>query len=203
MIQIVVVGIYRHSDHSANHPVVWQRLRPQRIHLEARSLHCGGFHHRVVAQEPRPDPQRQQSCDNGDRSGRTASPHMVHLSVESIATAVLALFLAAPVAAHDIPVDATVQAFVKPQGDRLHLLVRVPLETMRDVDVPVDPRGFLDLDKLAPMMPAAATLWISNFVHLYEGDDYNLPRQLPGRCDSDLRCRRTDRSHLTNRHSRT
>jgi hypothetical protein len=100
---------------------------------------------------------------------------MVHLSVESIATALLALLLAAPAAAHDIPVDATVQAFVKPSGDRLHLLVRVPLETMRDVDVPLNARGFLDLDKLSPMMPAAATLWISNFVRIYE-DDELLPR---------------------------
>ncbi len=46
---------------------------------------------------------------------------------------------------------------------------------MRDVDVPTNPNGFLDLDKLAPMMPDAARLWISNFVRLYE-DDNPLPR---------------------------
>ena len=39
-------------------------------------------------------------------------------------------------AAHDIPYDATVQAFVKPAGPHLDLLVRVPLKTMRDVDFP-------------------------------------------------------------------
>ena len=85
------------------------------------------------------------------------------------------LSLAVPVAAHDIPVDATVQAFVKPSGNRLHLLVRVPLETMRDVDVPVGANGFLDLEKLGPMMPDAATLWISNFIRIYE-DDQPLPQ---------------------------
>jgi len=92
-------------------------------------------------------------------------------------SALLALGLLLPAfsSAHDIPVDATVQAFVKPSGDRLHLVVRVPLETMRDVDVPVGPNGFLDLDKLAPQMPAAANLWIANFVRLYE-DDEPLPR---------------------------
>ena len=100
---------------------------------------------------------------------------MPHLSVESIRFAIilsLALPLAVPppAAAHDIPVDATVQAFVKPSGHTLHLLVRVPLETMRDVDVPVGPHGFLDLNRLAPQMPAAATLWISNFVSIYEED---------------------------------
>ena len=30
--------------------------------------------------------------------------------------------------AHDIPNDVTVQAFVKPEGQQLHVLVRVPLE---------------------------------------------------------------------------
>ncbi len=73
--------------------------------------------------------------------------------------------------AHTIPVDATVQAFVKPSGNTLHLLVRVPLETMRDLDVPVDSRGFLNLEKLAPMMPDAATLWISNFLRIDENDE--------------------------------
>ncbi len=89
---------------------------------------------------------------------------------------VLTFLAPTPARAHDIPVDATVQAFVKPSGDRLHLLMRVPLETMRDVDIPTDPRGFLDLDKLRPMMPDAARLWISNFVRIYE-DDEPLPRR--------------------------
>ena len=99
---------------------------------------------------------------------------MLHLSVESISRlrrVLWLLLLPAFAFAHDIPVDATVQAFVKPSGDRLHLLVRVPLETMRDVDVPLGTSGYLDLDKLAPMMPAAATLWISNFVRIYENDE--------------------------------
>lgn len=100
---------------------------------------------------------------------------MVRLPVESIAIAVAALAFAAPVCAHDIPVDATVQAFVKPEGNRLHLLVRVPLNTMRDVDIPTTPKGFLDLEKLGPQMPAAATLWIGDFVRLYENED-PLPR---------------------------
>ncbi len=112
---------------------------------------------------------------------------MPRLSVESISRLqrlAWLLLLPAFAFAHDIPVDATVQAFVKPSGNRLHLLVRVPLETMRDVDVPLGPSGYLDLDKLAPMMPAAATLWISNFIRIYE-DDEPLPRP-PGDCDANL-----------------
>lgn len=77
-------------------------------------------------------------------------------------------------AAHDIPSDVTVHAFVKPAGDRLHLLVRVPLRAMRDMMVPELTGGYLDVEKLAPLLPDAATLWISDFVELYEGE-----RRLP------------------------
>lgn len=85
----------------------------------------------------------------------------------------LLCFIALPLtlAAHDIPFDATVQAFVKPEGDRLHLLLRVPLETMRDVDVPTTLEGYVDLERLGPMLPDAARLWISNFVRIYEDDE--------------------------------
>jgi hypothetical protein len=100
---------------------------------------------------------------------------MLRLPVESIAIIIAALTLATPTFAHDIPVDATVQAFVKPEGNRLHFLVRAPLQTMRDVDIPVDARGFLDLDALRPKMPDAATLWIGDFVRVYE-DDSPLPK---------------------------
>lgn len=79
------------------------------------------------------------------------------------------LALAYSAAAHDIPSDATVHAFIKPAGQRLQLLVRVPLRTIRDVDFPERDRGYLDLVKLEPLLPDAATLWISNFVEIYEG----------------------------------
>ncbi|MGI8991134.1 MAG: HupE/UreJ family protein [Bryobacteraceae bacterium] len=81
----------------------------------------------------------------------------------------LFLVIASGAAAHDIPSDVTVQAFLKPSGDRLHLLVRVPLKAMRDLDFPERERGYLDLDKLAPQLPGAAALWIANFVEIREG----------------------------------
>jgi len=71
--------------------------------------------------------------------------------------------------AHDIPADVTVHAFIKPAGTRLQLLVRVPLRAMRDMMVPELPGGYLDLEKVAPLLPDAATLWISDFVEVYEG----------------------------------
>jgi hypothetical protein len=87
-----------------------------------------------------------------------------------------ALFLALPNAAsaHDIPNDVTVQIFVKPAGDRLRVLVRAPLKAMRDMEFPKRGPGYLDLARTDPLLPDAATLWLANFIDLYEGD-----RKLP------------------------
>ena len=84
----------------------------------------------------------------------------------------LALILAAPAGlrAHDIPNDVIVQAFLKPDGQRLQLLVRVPLEAMRDVDVPQRDKGYLDLARADDALRTAATVWIAREVALYEED---------------------------------
>jgi hypothetical protein len=70
--------------------------------------------------------------------------------------------------AHDIPNDVTVRAFVKPSGDRLNVLMRVPLEAMRDIDFPARGAGYLDLAKTRALLPGAATLWLSNAIDIYE-----------------------------------
>src|SRR5256885_17270817 len=75
-----------------------------------------------------------------------------------------------PAVAHDIPNDVTVHAFVKPDGERLHLLVRVPLKAMRDVDYPRRGAGLLDLALADASLRNAATLWIADNVELYEND---------------------------------
>ena len=72
--------------------------------------------------------------------------------------------------AHDIPSDVTVQAFVKPQGKSLTLVVRVPLKAMRDVNFPLRGPGFLDLSKADQFLDDAAVLWIGDCVEIYEGD---------------------------------
>ena len=87
--------------------------------------------------------------------------------MRSFLTLLAAVSLAA---AHDIPSDITVQAFVRPAGRSLQLLVRVPLKAMRDIDFPETKDGYLDVAQLAPQLPDAAHLWISNFTDLYEGD---------------------------------
>jgi hypothetical protein len=80
-------------------------------------------------------------------------------------------FLPYRAAAHDIPNDVTVQAFVKPQGQRLHLLLRVPMNAMRDITFPERGPGYLDLPRVGAALPGAATLWISDFIEVYEGEN--------------------------------
>jgi hypothetical protein len=87
-----------------------------------------------------------------------------------LARLVPALFLLAPSAglAHDIPADVTVQVLFKPTGNQLHLIVRVPLKAMRDIEFPLRGPGYLDLTRVGAFLPDAATLWISNFLDVYE-----------------------------------
>ncbi len=87
-----------------------------------------------------------------------------------LAASLLLLPCRAP--AHDIPNDVTVQAFVKPEGAHLHLLVRVPLKAMRDVNFPERGPGYLDLPRAGAVLPEAATLWIADFIELYEDDTH-------------------------------
>jgi hypothetical protein len=83
--------------------------------------------------------------------------------------------LACAAHAHDIPNDVTIQAFLKPENNRAHLLVRVPMRAMRDVEFPERLSGFLDFDRIDQVLRDAATLWISDWIQLYE-DNSLLPK---------------------------
>jgi hypothetical protein len=84
--------------------------------------------------------------------------------------AALVFVLPSGPAAHEIPNDVTVQTFLKPEGQRLHLLVRVPLSAMLDVDYPKRGQGFVDLARADAWLRDAATLWIADNLELHEGD---------------------------------
>ena len=87
-----------------------------------------------------------------------------------VAAAAVALILAAPAVptAHDIPTDVTVRAFVKPEGDRLRMLIRVPLEAMLDVNFPLYGPGYLDIEPARELLPDAAMLWLGQEIEIYE-----------------------------------
>jgi hypothetical protein len=73
-------------------------------------------------------------------------------------------------AAHDIPNDVTVQMFLHPSGDKLDLLVRVPVKSMRDIDFPKLGPGYLDLSRADQFLQDAATVWLVRAVEVYEND---------------------------------
>ena len=94
------------------------------------------------------------------------------MRVLPVGAIVLALIIAASVRAiaHDIPNAIIVQAFLKPEGERLRFLVRVPMQALVDVDVPQRGQGYLDLARADDALRTAATIWIAREVALYEED---------------------------------
>jgi HupE / UreJ protein len=76
--------------------------------------------------------------------------------------------------AHNIPVSALVQMYVKPQGHTLQVLVRVPLTTYTDAEYPRRAGDYVDLAEVDPSLCAAATVILLETLTMYEGD-----RQLP------------------------
>ncbi len=68
----------------------------------------------------------------------------------------LLLTLLARLVAHDIPDEIVVQTFVKPAGERLHVLVRLPLALLLNMNLPKRGPGYLDFAHLAPALKASA-----------------------------------------------
>jgi len=82
-----------------------------------------------------------------------------------------------PLAAHDIPARVTVLTLVKPEGRTLRVLVRAPLEAMRDIHFPVRGPGYLDFERAGPLLRDAAVLWIAGGLSFAEaGRDLGQPR---------------------------
>ncbi len=88
-----------------------------------------------------------------------------------LTTALVAgLLLAGPsrTAAHEIPARVTVLAFVQPEGSALKVVVRVPLQAMRDMEFPLRGQGYLDLARAGPLLDDAARLWIADAIEFQE-----------------------------------
>lgn len=89
------------------------------------------------------------------------------LSRLAVATALIVL-LTPRVVAHEVPNEVTVFGFVRPEGQTLRLLIRAPLKSMRDIDIPLQPNGYLDFTRMEAAERHAAQVWIRDFVHVYE-----------------------------------
>src|SRR5690606_28685938 len=70
--------------------------------------------------------------------------------------------------AHEIPTNVVVQAWLKADDDRLNLVVRVPLEAMRDIQFPQRGPGYPDIPAANSILRDAAQIWVAHDIDLYE-----------------------------------
>lgn len=92
-------------------------------------------------------------------------------SARGLAAAVftaLACLFALGAAAHDIPADVRINAFFRPAGDRLELIVRMPLASLIDADFPVRDGGVLDLARAGPAIRDGIKVWLTDNIDVYE-----------------------------------
>lgn len=73
-----------------------------------------------------------------------------------------------PVAAHEIPADVQIRMYLKPEAQTLTVLIRVPLEAMRDFEFAQRGPGYLDLPALQPQLIDAVRLWLLDDLKFYE-----------------------------------
>jgi len=82
--------------------------------------------------------------------------------------AVLAIVGAADVAAHEIPTDVRLNAFIKSEGKRLELLIRLPMAALGEVEFPLRGQNTLDIAKADEALRGAAKLYVIDAITLYE-----------------------------------
>jgi len=83
---------------------------------------------------------------------------------------VLTIALPSRPLAHEIPPSVMVLAFVKPDPGRLRLVIRVPLESIRDFELVLRGPGYLDLPSVNPELKDAGRVWVADYVEVYEND---------------------------------
>jgi hypothetical protein len=89
----------------------------------------------------------------------------------------LAWALASPAAAHDIPADVRINAFFKAAGNRLELLVRLPLASLIDTDFPTRGNGSLDIARADEPIRGGIKVWLTDNIDVYEnGTQLEKPR---------------------------
>ncbi len=90
--------------------------------------------------------------------------------------ALLGLCVAAPASPHDIPDEIRLHGFVKPAGDRLHFLVRVPLIMLLSMNLPKRGPGYLDLPRIEEALQASAVATAKELVLFEDGTELPLLR---------------------------
>jgi hypothetical protein len=73
--------------------------------------------------------------------------------------------------AHEIPPNVALQAYLRPDGETLRVLLRVPLSSMRDMDLPLRGPGYLVVSEADQQLRDAAQLWLGEYMSIYENDE--------------------------------
>ncbi len=102
--------------------------------------------------------------------GRSLVRQGVNAAVAAVVALGLVLALPGVNFAHDIPASVRIFVFIKPVGRNLRVVIRAPLETMRDVNFPLNGPGYLDIARATPLLSDAARVWLAGDLHLYEND---------------------------------
>ncbi len=92
------------------------------------------------------------------------------ISARLIAAMLLAA-LPSLVHGHDIPSRVTVYAFVKPEGNELTALLRVPMEALGEVAFPLRGPGFIQFSEAEFASYDAARVYITESLHFYENGE--------------------------------
>ena len=82
----------------------------------------------------------------------------------------------APAPAHDIAGELRVHAIVKPEGEHLRVLVRVPLELLLGLNLPKRGPGYLDLPAVEQAMPEAVAATAKELEFFEDGRRLELAR---------------------------
>ncbi len=97
----------------------------------------------------------------------------------ALALAAIAVLLVGGVralGAHEIPATVVAVAFVKADAARVRILVRIPLDAVRDIDFPERAPGAMDLAQATTLLPGAARTWIADeLAVLQDGQRVNGP----------------------------
>ncbi|MCH8173557.1 MAG: HupE/UreJ family protein [Proteobacteria bacterium] len=92
---------------------------------------------------------------------------------------VLGLFLWSSLTqAHDIPSRVTVHAFVKPEGNQLTALLRIPMEAFSEISFPLRGPGYLQFSEAEFSLNDAARIYITESMHFFENGEELTEKEL-------------------------
>ena len=71
---------------------------------------------------------------------------------------------------HDIPSVATIHIYIKPENNQLNVLLRVPLETLGEIDFPKRGPGYLDFSNIEGALEDAVDVYLMQGFNVFEAD---------------------------------